>query len=86
MIGWVFDNLPEDALLVILSDHTTCTELGEHTADPPPLMISGQSIFHDEVQLFTEREARKGMLNRIRGNDIIPILLDYMDKTKKFGA
>jgi 2,3-bisphosphoglycerate-independent phosphoglycerate mutase len=86
MIGWVFDNLPEDALLVILSDHTTCTELGEHTADPPPLVIYGQSIFHDEVQLFTEREARKGMLNRIHGNDIIPILLDYMDKTKKFGA
>jgi len=86
MIGWVFDHHPEDALLVILSDHTTSTELGGHTADPPPLMISGQAIFHDDVQLFTERAARKGMISRIRGNDIIPILLDYMDKTKKFGA
>lgn len=86
MIGWVFDHLPEDTLLVILSDHTTSTELGGHTADPPPLVISGQAIFHDDVQFFTERAARKGMISRIRGNDIIPILLDYMDKTKKFGA
>jgi 2,3-bisphosphoglycerate-independent phosphoglycerate mutase len=86
MIGWVFDHLPEDTLLVILSDHTTSTELGGHTADPPPLMISGQALFHDDVQFFTERAARKGMISRIRGNDIIPILLDYMDKTKKFGA
>ncbi|MFX1294949.1 MAG: 2,3-bisphosphoglycerate-independent phosphoglycerate mutase [Promethearchaeota archaeon] len=86
MIGWVFDHLPEDAFLIVLSDHTTSTVLGKHTADPPPLMITGPNVFKDDVQLFTEREARKGMLHRIKANDIIPILLDYMDKTKKFGA
>ncbi|HUY00582.1 MAG TPA: 2,3-bisphosphoglycerate-independent phosphoglycerate mutase [Candidatus Deferrimicrobium sp.] len=86
MIGWVYDHLPEDCFLVVLSDHTTSTELGEHTADPPPIMITGPSVFKDEEGMFTERAARKGMLHRIRGNDILPILLDYMDKTKKFGA
>jgi 2,3-bisphosphoglycerate-independent phosphoglycerate mutase len=86
MIGWVYDHLPEDCLFVVLSDHTTSTELGEHTADPPPIMITGPSIFKDDVGMFTERAARKGMLHRIHGNDILPILLDYMNKTKKFGA
>lgn len=86
MIGWVYDHLPEDTFLVVLSDHTTSTELGKHTADPPPIMITGPTIFKDDAIKFTEREARKGMLHRIRGNDIIPILLDYMDRTKKFGA
>jgi len=86
MIGWVYDHLPEETILVILSDHYTSTELGKHTGDPPPIMMVGSGIFKDDVKLFTEREAAKGMLHRIRARDIIPILLDYMDKTKKFGA
>ncbi len=86
MIGWVFDHLPDNTFLIILSDHTTSSALGKHTADPPPIMIFGPGIFKDDVQLFTEREARKGMLHRIKANEIIPILLDYMNKTTKFGA
>lgn len=86
MIGWIYNHLPEETFLIILSDHAVSTELGKHTADPPPIMITGPGIFKDDANLFTEREARKGMLHRIRGNDIIPILLDYMDKAKKFGA
>jgi len=86
MIGWVYDHLPTNSFLIILADHTVSTELGKHTADPPPIMFTGPGIFKDGRQLFTEREARKGMLHRIKGNDIIPILLDFMDKTKKFGA
>ncbi len=86
MIGWVYDHLPEDTFLVILSDHITSTASGKHTGDPSPLMITGPGIFTDPNQRFTEREARKGMLHRIKANDIIPILLDYMDRTQKFGA
>ena len=86
MIGWVYNHLPEDTFLVILSDHAVSTELGKHTGDPTPIMIAGPGVFKDNAKLFNEREARKGMLHRIRGNDIIPILVDYMDKTKKFGA
>ncbi len=86
MIGWVYNHLPEDTFLIILSDHAVSTELGKHTADPTPIMITGPNIYKDDIKRFTEREARKGMLHRINANDIIPILLDYMDKTKKFGA
>ncbi len=86
MIGWVYDHLPEDTFLIILSDHTTSTQLGKHTADPPPIMITGPGIFKNGANLFTEREAKKGLLHRIRANDIIPILLDYMNKAKKFGS
>ena len=86
MIGWVYNHLPEDTFLVILSDHAVSTELGKHTGDPTPIMITGPGVFKDNAKLFTEREARKGMLHRIRGSDIMPILVDYMDKTKKFGA
>jgi 2,3-bisphosphoglycerate-independent phosphoglycerate mutase len=86
MIGWVHDHLPAESFLIILADHTVSTELGKHTADPPPILFYGPGVCNDDVQAFTEREARKGMLHRIKGNDIIPILLDYMDRTHKFGA
>ncbi|TFG05136.1 MAG: 2,3-bisphosphoglycerate-independent phosphoglycerate mutase [Promethearchaeota archaeon] len=86
MIGWVYDHLPQDTILVILSDHYTSTELGKHTGDPPPILMTGPGIFTDDIEVFTERAARRGMLHRIRANDIIPILLDYMGKAKKFGA
>ncbi|MEE8167984.1 MAG: 2,3-bisphosphoglycerate-independent phosphoglycerate mutase [Candidatus Hydrothermarchaeales archaeon] len=76
----------EENYLVILSDHTTSTSYGDHTGDPVPLTIVGPEVRSDEIEKFNERSAAKGGLGRIRGRDLMPILVDLMNKSEKFGA
>lgn len=43
-------------------------------------------VRRDNVEEYDERACAKGGLNRIRGKDLMPILMNLLDKTKKFGA
>ena len=72
--------------IVITADHTTPVGIKEHTADPVPVLISGPGVRVDHVQTFGERAAATGGLSRIRGKDLLPIVVDLMGKSKKFGA
>lgn len=75
-----------DGLTAITADHTTPVSVGDHTGDPVPLLISGEGVRTDDVKRFTEFEAPKGGLCRIRGVDLLPILLDLSGRAEKFGA
>jgi 2,3-bisphosphoglycerate-independent phosphoglycerate mutase len=70
----------------LLCDHITSVTLGDHTGDPVPITIAGPEVCSDDILKFDERSASKGGLCRIRGTDIMPILLNLMNKTEKFGA
>lgn len=72
--------------IVITADHTTPVSVKNHTADPVPVVISGPGVRTDDVKTFSERAAAKGGLGRIRGKDLIPIVIDLMGKSPKFGA
>jgi 2,3-bisphosphoglycerate-independent phosphoglycerate mutase len=85
MIGYVMDNV-SDTLIVVLADHTTSTDLGDHTADPTPLVLRGGNSVPDEVSKLTEKEMYKGGLHRINGRDLMPLILDQTNRAKKFGA
>lgn len=85
MIGYLMENL-SDTLIVVLADHTTSTDLGDHTADPTPIVFWGGNSVPDDVSKFTEKEMYNGGIHRIKGNDVIPLILDQINRTKKFGA
>jgi len=72
--------------LILTADHTTPVEVREHTADPVPLVIVGPGVRTDEVERFGERACARGGLGRIRGVELLPILVNLMGKSKKFGA
>jgi 2,3-bisphosphoglycerate-independent phosphoglycerate mutase len=72
--------------IVITADHTTPVSVREHMSDPVPVCISGPGVRIDDVQTFGERSAAKGGLGRIRGKELLPIVVDLMGKSKKFGA
>ena len=72
--------------LVVTSDHSTPINVGDHTADPVPIVILHKDVRRDEVKEFSEFEAYKGGLCRIRGMDLINIVLDLLNIAKKFGA
>jgi 2,3-bisphosphoglycerate-independent phosphoglycerate mutase len=84
-VGEVFDFSREN-YVVLMVDHTTPCSFGDHTGDPVPITICGPEVRTDDVREFNERANAKGGMGRIRGRDIIPILLNLMNKSEKFGA
>ncbi len=76
----------DEVCLIITSDHSTPVSVREHTADPVPVAILNNSVRRDDVKIFSEFEAYKGGLCRIRGLDLLNIARDLLNLIEKFGA
>jgi len=72
--------------LAVTADHTTSTLTGNHEGDPVPIAITGPYVRRDRIEEFDERSCAMGGLGRLRGSDLMPILMNLLGKTKKFGA
>ncbi|MBI5391852.1 2,3-bisphosphoglycerate-independent phosphoglycerate mutase [Candidatus Woesearchaeota archaeon] len=57
--------------LIVTGDHSTPCALQRHSNDPVPLLWLGQEKKIDDVQRFTEKEAREGFLGKLSGKDIL---------------
>lgn len=79
-------NQLKDVLVIVTVDHSTPVSLKDHSADPVPILMHGPGVRMDEVAHYNDLIAYKGGLNRIRGLDVMPIALDLINKTKKYGA
>ncbi|MEM2912179.1 MAG: 2,3-bisphosphoglycerate-independent phosphoglycerate mutase [Candidatus Bathyarchaeia archaeon] len=87
MIGRILERVNlEETCVVLLADHTTSTKLQMHTGDPTPITIASTEVIRDGVSRYSERDAYKGGLGHIRGKHVMPLLLNLMGKTEKFGA
>jgi 2,3-bisphosphoglycerate-independent phosphoglycerate mutase len=87
MLGYVLNNVDlSSTYLAVTADHTTSSITRDHEGDPVPLAITGPYVRRDDVEEYNERACAKGGLNRIRGVDLMPTLMNLMGKTKKFGA
>ena len=69
--GTLLDNIDSSKVAVVISaDHSTpCVNKG-HSADPVPLLISGNMVTSDDTQRFTETEAKKGRIGLIDGAQV----------------
>ncbi|MBM4241355.1 MAG: 2,3-bisphosphoglycerate-independent phosphoglycerate mutase [Euryarchaeota archaeon] len=76
----------DDCYFILTADHSTPISVMDHTGDPVPLVISGPEVRVDDVDQFNERATARGGLCRIRGSDVMSILMDLMNKSTKFGA
>ena len=76
----------EDVIFILTADHSTPISIMDHAGDPVPLVISGSPVRVDDVEEFNERAAAKGGLCRIRGSDIMNIIMDLTNRATKFGA
>jgi 2,3-bisphosphoglycerate-independent phosphoglycerate mutase len=68
------------------ADHSTPCTIKDHSADPVPVIIRGDGVRMDDVVRFDEYACAKGGLLRIRGCDLMPMALDLINRTHKFGA
>jgi len=86
MLGMILKDLPDHVIVALTCDHSTPVSIKEHSADPVPLAISGGGGRVDGVKDFDEISAATGALGRIRGTDLMPIMLGMADRAKKFGS
>jgi len=76
----------EGVTVAVTGDHSTPVTLKNHSGDPTPLVISGEGVRTDAVEMFDEFSCATGGLGRLRGRDIVPVLADLINRTHKFGA
>ncbi|WP_292731928.1 2,3-bisphosphoglycerate-independent phosphoglycerate mutase [Methanoculleus sp.] len=75
-----------DTLLIVCADHSTPCSIKDHSADPVPVVIRGPGVRTDRTTRFDEISCAEGGLHRIRGCDLMPIALDLINKSHKYGA
>jgi 2,3-bisphosphoglycerate-independent phosphoglycerate mutase len=85
MLGIIKEDI-NDGCVVITADHSTPVSVKNHSGDPVPLVIFGEGLRSDDVQHYDEISMAKGGLGRIRGNNLLPIMLDMVNKSEMYGA
>jgi len=75
-----------DVYFILTADHSTPISTMDHTGDPVPILINGPEVRVDDVTKFNERSVVKGGMCRIRGCNVMDILMDLMNMSTKFGA
>lgn len=86
LCAFINNELTHENYLVIASDHSTPCKLGMHSGDSVPVLIAGPNIRCDHVAEFGERSASAGGLGRLRGPDVMPIVLGLLGRTVEFGT
>ena len=72
--------------LVVTGDHTTACAIRDHTGEPVPVALWGPDVRSDAVTTFGERSCATGGLGRLRGRDLLPVIISYLGAAQKFGA
>jgi 2,3-bisphosphoglycerate-independent phosphoglycerate mutase len=75
-------SLPTDqAVVCVTGDHATPTYPDViHTGDPVPFVLAGPGVRADAVERFGELECAAGILGHLRGEDVMPVLLNAADR------
>ena len=76
----------EDVYIFLTADHSTPISVLNHSGDPVPVIITGPEVRVDDVCEYSEVAVAKGGLCRIRGADVMNIMMDLMNYSHKFGA
>lgn len=89
MFDKLFDYLkPEyldNTILAVVADHSTPCEREEHSGDPVPLLLYGKGVRVDRSDKYSEIDCSYGGIGRIKGNELVDTLFDFMERTKKQG-
>jgi 2,3-bisphosphoglycerate-independent phosphoglycerate mutase len=85
MLGIVREGT-SDCCVALTADHSTPVSVQNHSGDPVPLAIVGKGVRVDDAEKFDESSLASGGLGRIRGKNLLPIMLDLAGKSEMYGA
>ncbi len=77
--------LDEFDVVVVTGDHSTPCSAMRHSMDPVPVLFYHKDIRPDDTTRLCEAQSYKGGLGRILGKDLVPIMMDYINKSNMFG-
>ena len=83
LIGEIINKIKTTYAIAILSDHPTPCEIGTHTSDPVPFVISSPFIKPDQVSKFDEINVKKGDFGLVTNKSIVSMLISKNNKIKK---
>jgi 2,3-bisphosphoglycerate-independent phosphoglycerate mutase len=70
-----------DSVVAITGDHATpAVPEVIHSGDPVPFLVGAPGVRADVVRRFGEAGCAQGLLGRIRGEDVMPVLLNAADR------
>jgi len=72
-------------LIVITGDHSTPCLLKAHSGHPNPFLAYGKLVRQDKARKFDEFEAMEGGIGSINGEDVMQLILNWIDKNRKIG-
>lgn len=76
-----------DAVVAVTGDHATPPAPAViHSGDPVPLVIAGPGVRADRVRRFGELDCAEGLLGRLWGSDLMPVLLNAADRPLFLGS
>lgn len=80
------NDLDDDIVISITSDHSTPCSLKAHSGDAVPIMIYGSNLRYDNVICFGERFFSTGGLGTITGYDYMPLLINAIGRAELIGG
>lgn len=87
MVGHLLDHIDTaETYVAVTADHTTSIRVRDHTGDPVPVAIIGPEVRSDDVMAYSERACAGGGLGRIRGKELMPILLNLQGRVRMYGC
>ena len=76
-----------DVVVCVTGDHATPTSPEViHSGDPVPFLVAGPGVRADRVDRFGEIHCADGLLGRITGADVMPVLLNAADRPLFLGS
>jgi len=79
-------DIDQYAAVAVTGDHSTPSALKSHSWHPVPLLLYSRTCRPDRVARFSENDCSLGNLGRIRGRELMPLLLAHALRLKKYGA
>lgn len=76
-----------ECLVCVTGDHATPTSPEViHSGDPVPFVLAGPGVRADRVTRFGELDCADGILGRLTGADVMPVLLNAADRPLFLGS
>ncbi|WP_339136196.1 MAG: alkaline phosphatase family protein [Candidatus Electrothrix sp. GW3-4] len=86
-IGEMLPNLLDGRTVVIITaDHSTPSAGPQiHSGEPVPIAVAGPGLRRDLVSGFDEVQCAPGALGWVQGQDLMPMVLNFLDRAKLIG-
>lgn len=83
LLPWL---IKSGAYIIITGDHSTPCSRKAHSGHEVPILVYGDSERIDSVKKFDEISAASGGLGHLEGKDIVPLILNLIEKSDKYGS